>query len=133
MADLLIPLAQASLPKGGIFDIRPKDFTQDYLISVATSHSSSDNAKVSLILEAMLKALMVAGLLYAKEPFGPIVDDGSFGAALEEGIKARETKATGLARSRKGVDGDEERLGRDELERSSRRLMALLEAIEESE
>lgn len=61
---------------------------------------------------------------------GRIVPTEAFGAAVEEGVRARREKAIGDARkSRKGREG-EEKVARGALEGSERLLMVMLEVVE---
>lgn len=119
--NLLLPLLS---PRPPVYDDQPvtqSDLEQYFLPYAANANSNVDNAKTSLVLEALMMALFTSSGLQPTE---------TLGAAVEEGIRARKQKAIGDARRKgKGKEG-EELEARRVLDLSEERLMALLEVIE---
>lgn len=119
--NLLLPLLSTRPP---VYDDQPltqSDFEHNFLPYAANANSNVDNAKTSLVLEALMMALFTSTGLQPTE---------TLGAAVEEGIRARKQKAIGDARRKgKGKEG-EELEARRVLDLSEERLMALLEVIE---
>jgi hypothetical protein len=104
-----------------IFDLSQDDLVGHFLPACANVSGNSDNAKVSLLLEALLINMMSEGKFRIDQRFGDVV---------EEGIRTRKEKAIGDAR-RKGKEIKViEAEARKELENSAERIMAILEILE---
>ncbi|KAJ9640990.1 hypothetical protein H2199_005658 [Coniosporium tulheliwenetii] len=75
------------------------DLERFFLPAPANGNSYVDNAKVSLLLQTIVMQMFASG---------KIVPTEAFGAAVEEGVRARREKAIGDARKRgKGREGEE--------------------------
>jgi hypothetical protein len=121
LVNLLIPYIPSAPEKINIFSIRKEDLVTNILRHSANVHSSIDNAKMSLVIEALLASFM--------SEYGLTADD-EFSNAVQEGIKKRKEKAIGDARRKfKGRKGPEAE-ARKELDVSSERIMAILEILE---
>jgi len=105
------------------------ELTQDilekcFLPFAASSSSTDDNAKVSILAENMLRVFLKSVRVYHT----PTLD-----SAIEKGIYARETKIKGDKRRRdKGVSKTEEEADRVWLTASSKRLRNLLAWVEQT-
>ncbi|XTI85725.1 hypothetical protein V2W45_1482516 [Cenococcum geophilum] len=121
--NLLLPLLATNLPNYNIISPTQAHLEQYFLPFPATTHSYADNAKVSLVLEAIFTHMMNDGALQPTE---------TLGAAVEIGVRARDKKALGDARKKKGKI-DEEETAKGILEISKARLMGLLEVVEMGE
>lgn len=124
LVNLLIPYIPSAPSKVNIFTIKKGDLVKNILPYSANVNSSVDNAKMSLVIEALLASFMSEYDLKADEEFSK---------AIEEGIKNRREKAIGDARrkfkGRKGVEAE----ARRELEMSGERILAILEILEAGE
>jgi len=121
LCNLLIPYLTCAPTKLDIFDLSQDDLVSYFLPVAANVSSNSDNAKISLLLEALLMNMMSEGKLNI---------DRRFGDTVEEGIRARKEKAIGDAR-RKGKENKVvEAEARKALEKSAERIMAILEILE---
>lgn len=98
-----------------------QDLERYFLPYAATSSSVVDNAKVSLLLESMLL------LVYRHIGLEP---RESLGAAIEEGIRARNTRADVEGRKKMTSRGRQETEAKAWLTLSGQRMMALLEMVE---
>jgi hypothetical protein len=118
-ANLLLPLVPGRLPD--YTQIEPEQaHLEEYLLPRrATTESYAKNAKVSLILEQVFTYMLNKKSLIASE---------SLRTAVEKGIEARHS-AIGIARGRKG-NAEEEEQGKKIMEKSSQRLLGLLEVLE---
>ena len=121
--NLLLPLLATNLPNYNIISPTQAHLEKYFLPSPANTHSYAANAKVSLVLEAIFTHMMNDGALQPTE---------TLGTAVESGIRARDKKALGNARKKKGKI-DEEEAAKGILEMSKARLMGLLEVVEMGE
>lgn len=130
--NLLIPiLAAPSLPKDSV-PLTARLLATAYLPFAANSTSVADNARASLVLEALLKGLWKPG-----GGGGGVAGGGAQGLAelrraVVVGIEARRVKAAGTAKRRKGGKGGEEREReeREWLEFSGARMLVVLDMLE---
>ena len=121
LCNLLIPYLTCTPKNLDIFDLSQYDLVDYFLPASANVNSNSDNAKMSLLLEAILMNMMNEGKLHIDQRFGDIV---------EEGIKTRKEKAIGDARRKGKGSKAVEAEARKELENSAERIMAILEILE---
>ncbi|KAJ9667692.1 hypothetical protein H2201_002227 [Coniosporium apollinis] len=120
-ANLLLPLITTAPPSYNTLLLSQPDLERFFLPAPANGNSYVDNAKVSLLLQTIVMQMFASG---------KIVPTEAFGAAVEEGVRARREKAIGDARKRgKGREG-EEKEARGVLEGSERMLMVVLEVVE---
>jgi hypothetical protein len=125
MTNHLMGLAQVPLPVGGIFRVGTNDILKHLMPAKASSQSAAENLKVSLAVEVLLKRLVVSS---AFEPLGycaAALERDALGAAVRAGIKTREDRVGGDGRRKRSVDG-QELAAREELKRSSKRILLLL-------
>lgn len=95
---------------------------QCYLPFPANTSSAADNAKVSILVENLLRLLFREGV---------VCHTPSLDAAIEEGILARESKSKGDKRKKdNGMKKKEEENDLEYLRSSSQRLKSLLAWIE---
>jgi len=121
LVNMMIPYVPSAPKRINIFSLNQSQLIANFLPYAANLHNSSDNAKMSLLVEAILFTMMSDGKLEA---------DQNFIQAVEAGIKNRKDKAIGDARRKfKGRKGPEAE-ARKELEMSSERIMAILEVLE---
>ncbi|KAL8671565.1 MAG: hypothetical protein Q9224_007619, partial [Gallowayella concinna] len=89
---ILRSLIASSAPSPFTDDLTQKDLERCYLPFAANTGSISDNAKVSLCVETLMRLLQRAcGLDW---------NDGRLQEAVERGIEAREKKATKAGKGR---------------------------------
>ncbi|EON67584.1 hypothetical protein W97_06952 [Coniosporium apollinis CBS 100218] len=120
-ANLLLPLITTAPPNYNTLLLCQPDLERFFLPAPANGNSYVDNAKVSLLLQTIVVQMFASGRIVPTE---------AFGAAVEEGVRARREKAIGDARKRgKGREG-EEKEARGVLEGSERLLMVVLEVVE---
>lgn len=121
LLNLLIPYIPSAPKTLNIFSTSQETLVDSFLPYAANVHSSVDNAKMSLLIEALMSSMMREGRLKADE---------NFSEAVEEGINSRKTKAIGDARrkfkGRKGVEAE----ARRELEMSAERILVILDMLE---
>lgn len=97
------------------------EFERSFATSAATSTSATDNAKVSLLTESMLRALWTTGTLTP--------DLSQLKVLVEQGVKLRHDKVAGNGRRKTGKTADAEDEARLVLEHSGQRMMVLLNAL----
>ncbi|OCK84926.1 hypothetical protein K432DRAFT_319242 [Lepidopterella palustris CBS 459.81] len=118
--NLLLPLLASNFPRH-ITTLPAQEHLERYFLPFpAINHSYADNAKISLILESILMQMMDSNAL---EP-----TDG-LKAAILAGVAAREKKACGDARRKKGR-GNEEDWAKEIMQMSKERLLGLLDILE---
>ena len=134
---LLRPILSGDAPVYNTNYLTREDLIRCYLPFPASGTSAADNAKVSVIVEGLLRLLWSRGLLDdVCEQTGR--GRGARGesrtevrGAVERGIKARKDKIGVESRKRKvGAAAEEEEFAREVLEASANRMMALLEIFE---
>ena len=104
-------------------DTRPLEQSQlenDYLPCKANSTTVSDNAKVSLLVEGLLRILLSQGNLHLT---------ASIQSAVEWGIEARQNCAERDGRKRTAGRQKEEEWSQMVLEMSTARILAVLDAL----
>jgi hypothetical protein len=121
LCNLLMPYLTCTPKNLNIFDLSQDDLVNHFLRVPANVNTNSDNAKMSLLLEALLINMMNEGKLRIDRRFGDIV---------EEGIRVRKEKAIGDARRKVKGNKVVEAEARKELEMSAERIMAILEILE---
>ncbi|OCL04147.1 hypothetical protein AOQ84DRAFT_346645 [Glonium stellatum] len=121
--NLLLPLLATNLPNYNIISPTQSHLEQYFLPFPATTHSYADNAKVSIVLEAIFTHMMNDSTLQPTR---------TLRAAMEDGIRARDNKALVDGRKKKG-NVDEEEIAKGILGMSKARLIGLLELVEMGE
>ncbi|KAI9780646.1 MAG: hypothetical protein M1839_006587 [Geoglossum umbratile] len=117
---LLHILLTTSAPPVSNDDLSQEKLETCYLPFPANTHSIADNAKVSLLVESLIRLLGVhAGLVYSE----------ALETAVKTGIQARETKARANARKKRDLLIQEEEENWVYLRASSRRLRELVEFL----
>lgn len=97
------------------------EFESSFATSAATSTSATDNAKVSLLTESMLRALWTTGTLTPNL--------SQLKVLVEQGVKLRHDKVAGNGRRKTGKTADAEDEARLVLEHSGQRMMVLLNVL----
>jgi len=117
---LLHILLSTSAPLVNNDDLSQEKLETSYLPFPASTHSIADNAKVSLLVESLIRLLGVhAGLVYSD----------ALEAAIKTGVRARETKAKANVRKKRDELIQEEEASWVYLRASSRRLRDLVEFL----
>jgi hypothetical protein len=117
---LLHILISTSAPPVNNDDLSQEKLETSYLPFPANTHSIADNAKVSLLVESLIRLLGVhAGLVYSD----------ALEAAIKTGVRAREMKAKANARKKRDELIQEEEENWVYLRASSRRLRDLVEFL----
>lgn len=141
---LLRPILSGDAPVYNANYLTREDLIAFYLPFPASSTSAADNAKVSVVIEGLLRLLWGQGLLddtpddsspkrrarngRPAEKSGKV---NKLREAVERGIAARKDKVGTESRKRKaGAAAEEDELAREVLEASSNRMLALLDMIE---
>ena len=122
---LILLLAAPSLPKDGV-PLTAHLLATAYLPYAANSIGVADNARVSLVLEALLRGLWTPdGAGIGAEGIRELRE------AIEMGIEKRRIKAAGKGKRRRGTDGGEEREReeREWLEFSGERMLVVLDML----
>lgn len=118
---MLFRALASSAPHYDENNVGQQDLERFFLPYAATNTSVVDNAKVSLLLESMLLLVHRHIGLELRE---------SLGAAIEEGIRARNTRADVEGSKKKTPRGRLETEAKTWLTFSGQRIMALLEMVE---
>jgi hypothetical protein len=117
---LLGTLIASSAPLGNDDDLSQEILETCYLPFSANTHSVSDNAKVSLLVESLLRLQAVhASLVFTRE----------LEMAVETGVQAREMKAKGGTRKKRGESLRKEEEHWVYLQASSQRMRDLVETL----
>jgi len=137
---LLRPILSGDAPVYNANYLDKEDMMTFYLPFPASGTGAADNAKVSVVVEGLLRLLWGQGLLDdVPDDSGQDKDvrDGrpakvnKLREAVERGIAARKDKVGTESRKRKaGAAAEEDEFAREVLEASSKRMMALLDIIE---
>ncbi|GAB7345881.1 hypothetical protein MBLNU457_4127t2 [Dothideomycetes sp. NU457] len=140
---LLRPILSGDAPVYNANYLTKEDLMVFYLPFPASSTAAADNAKVSVVIEGLLRLLWGQGLLDDMPDSSQDRGRGSgrlakkngkvnkLREAVERGIAARKDKVGTESRKRKaGAAAEEDEFAREVLEASSNRMMALLDMIE---
>ncbi|KAK4991063.1 hypothetical protein LTR66_006645 [Elasticomyces elasticus] len=118
---LLRPLIASEAPVYKKNALNQADFEKHFLPYAANNTNTIDNAKVSLLVEGLMRLLWKHIELQATKHFR---------ATVIKGIAARKKKASYGGRKKTGVREKEENLAKDALHMSASRMMLLLEVME---
>jgi hypothetical protein len=100
-----------------IFNVTQKEVIKRYIPYAANTTAFTENAKMSLLIEHLLFYMWTDGRLETNK---------ALTNAVEKGIKARQTKATGDARKKDKLNNAEEQSAKVVLELSAKRIEMLM-------
>ncbi|KAF2767777.1 hypothetical protein EJ03DRAFT_143352 [Teratosphaeria nubilosa] len=117
---LLRPLISSAAPEYDENKLTQKDLERHYAPFPANTTGWIDNAKVSLLVEDLLRLLWrTDGLIYSKE----------LRSAVTKGVKTRNERAAWDGRNKTGLKAAEDQNAKVILESSGRRMVALLDML----
>lgn len=102
-------------------EVTQQDFETTFAPHAASTTTAADNAKVSLLVESLLRALWNSDLLKG--------DMASLKASIEKGIKARDEKVAYDGRKKVGKNQTLDEQARTSLQCSAERMMVLLDEM----
>lgn len=120
LANTILPFLSSVPARIKILALEQSQLISHFFPCPANSPSAIDNAKMSLLIELLISNFIDEGRLqFSADLF----------AAVQKGIEERTLKATGDARRKSKGQTPEEEFARDELMRSSERIMAYMEIL----
>lgn len=120
---LLRPLLAGTAPVYHDNALTQVEFERYYAPFAASKTGAVENAKVSLLVEGLLRLLLGEGALSSEG------DDGQLGGAVEKGIKERKARSEAEGRKKVGSRAAEEEEALTGLEASAERMRMVLDLI----